>query len=64
MANQKQSEGEVKRARKLVRAVGCGLWSTGTLVVVIGVIYLALVSLRIYKSMSAEYVAAEYAVLR
>lgn len=64
MANQKQSEGEVKRARKLVRAVGCGLWSTGTLVVVIGVIYLALVSLRIYKNMSAEYVAAEYAVLR
>lgn len=64
MANQKQNEGEVKRARKLVRAVGCGLWSTGTLVVVIGVIYLALVSLRIYKNMSAEYVAAEYAVLK
>lgn len=64
MASQKQSEGEVKRARKLVRAVGCGLWSTGTLVVVIGVIYLALVSLRIYKNMSAEYVAAEYAVLK
>lgn len=64
MANQKQSEGEVKRARKLVRAVGCGLWSTGTLVVVIGMIYLALVSLRIYKNMSAEYVAAEYAVLK
>lgn len=64
MANEKQSEGEVKRARKLVRAVGCGLWSTGTLVVVIGVIYLAGVSLRIYERMSAEYKAAEYAVLR
>lgn len=64
MASQKQSEGEVKRARKIVRAVGCGLWSTGTLAVVGGIIYLMAVSLIIYKNMSAEYKAAEHSVLR
>ena len=64
MANLKQSEVEVKRARKIVRAVGCGLWSTGTLAVVGGIIYLMAVSLIIYKNMSAEYKAAEHSVLR